>query len=111
MVPLKWSFKEKELLFLYFSASFLDVEFHPHGLVIGASSTEGTVKIFDLKTGFLQQCYDAHEGSVNKARFHPNGKFMITASEDGSMKVNTDKDILYIISFFFFFFFLINTNN
>lgn len=66
---------------------FTDVQFHPNGSAIGAASTEGSIKIYDLKTGFLQQCYDAHEGQVNKARFHPNGKFMLTASKDSTMKV------------------------
>ena len=54
---------------------------------IGASNTKGCIKIFDLKSGFLQQCYDAHQGSVHKLRFHPNGKFILTASQDSTMKV------------------------
>lgn len=35
----------------------------------------------------MNQHYHAHTGPVNKAKFHPNGNFMLTASDDGSMKV------------------------
>lgn len=41
-----------------------------------------------MKKECLQQCYDAHESAVNKARFHPNGKFLISASADSTMKVS-----------------------
>lgn len=65
----------------------IDVDFHPIGAAIGTGNSGGSVKIYDLRTGLMNQHYHAHTGSVNKAKFHPNGNFMLTASEDGTMKV------------------------
>lgn len=65
----------------------LDVEFHPSGGAIGAATAGGCIKIYDLRTGELRQHYSAHKGPVNKAKFHPNGNFMLTGSDDSTMKV------------------------
>lgn len=65
----------------------LDVEFHPSGVAIGSANAGGSIKIYDLRTGSLNQHYAAHSAAVNKVKFHPNGDFMLTASEDSTMKV------------------------
>ena len=71
----------------------MDVEFHPSGGAIGAANTEGCVKLYDLRTASLHQHYSIHSGIVYKAKFHPNGNFMITASEDSTMKVKLQKKL------------------
>lgn len=76
----------------------LDVEFHPKASAIGAASTDGCVKIYDIKSGSLQQCYTFHTGPVNKARFHPNGKFMLTASHDSTLKVCVILKIIHFLT-------------
>jgi len=35
----------------------------------------------------LLQHYDAHDGPVNKISFHPNGKYLISASDDTTAKI------------------------
>lgn len=65
----------------------VDVDFHPSGAAIGCANTGGCVKLYELRTGSLHQHYSVHNGTVNKAKFHPNGNFMLTASEDSTMKV------------------------
>lgn len=76
------------LYYISFQDSALDVSFHPSGAAIGSANSGGAIKIYDLRTGLLSQHYHAHTGAVNKAKFHPNGNFMLTASDDGTMKVN-----------------------
>lgn len=71
----------------YFLAPPLYVEFHPSGGAIGTGNADGSVKIYELRTGSLHQYYAAHIDAVNKISFHPNGNFMLTASEDSTMKV------------------------
>lgn len=63
------------------------VEFHPSGGVIGSANIGGYVKLYDLRTGTLYQHYAVHKGPVHVAKFHPKGNFMLTASEDTTMKV------------------------
>lgn len=75
------------IVLLLDAASANDVEFHPSGVAIGLANTDGCVKVYDLRTEALQQHYAVHNGAVNKAKFHPNGNFMLTASNDSTMKV------------------------
>lgn len=79
----------------------LDVEFHPSGAAIGSGNTGGCMKLYDLRTGQLQQHYAAHSGPVNKATFHPNGNFILTASQDSTMKVVSQKLWRTILNHYF----------
>lgn len=82
------SYKKKKLYENTISDStWVDVEFHPTGSAIAAASTDGSVKIFNLKTNNLLQDYNLSDKAITKAKFHPNGDFMLTASKDGTMKV------------------------
>lgn len=47
----------------------------------------GCVKLYDLRTTSLYQHYATHNGPVNMVKFHPKGNFMLTASNDSTMKV------------------------
>lgn len=63
------------------------MEFHPSGTTIGSANTDACVKLYDLRTDSLCQHYAVHTESVNMIKFHPNGKFILTASVDSTMKV------------------------
>lgn len=69
------------------SAPALNVEFHPHGNIIGTANKDGCVKIYNVKTSTLEQHYNLHSDVVYAAKFHPNGNFMLTGSKDKTMKV------------------------
>ena len=45
------------------------------------------VKIWEVATGRLEVSFKAHPESVNAVAFHPNGKWIATASEDKSVRV------------------------
>lgn len=63
------------------------VEFHPNGTAIGSGNEDAYVKLYDLRTNCLYQHYATHKGPVNMIKFHPSGNFMLTASDDSTMKV------------------------
>lgn len=63
------------------------VEFHPNGTTIGSANEDACIKLYDLRTNSLYQHYAAHRESVNMIKFHPTGNFMLTASNDSTMKV------------------------
>lgn len=63
------------------------MEFHPSGAAIGSANMGACIKLYDLRTGSLYQHYAAHTGPVNMIKFHPKGNFMLTASNDSTMKV------------------------
>jgi len=48
---------------------------------------DACIKLYDLRTDSLCQYYAAHTEPVNMIKFHPNGNFMLTASNDSTMKV------------------------
>ena len=54
---------------------------------------DGYIKLYDLRTNSLYQRY-THDRGINMIRFHPNGKFILTASDDYSVKVLLIKSIL-----------------
>lgn len=63
------------------------MEFHPSGSVIGSANIIGCVKLYDVRTASLYQHYATHKSSVNMIKFHPKGNFILTASDDSTMKV------------------------
>lgn len=66
------------------SSSVTDVVFHPNEFLLASSSTDGTVKFWDLES-FLQVSatnYQSDIGPIRKIAFHPDGKTMITAGKD-----------------------------
>ena len=45
------------------------------------------VKIYDLKANKLLQLYQTHSNIINSLDFHPSGNYLLTGSDDGTMKV------------------------
>lgn len=75
------------IFYFILSAPATYVEFHPSGAAIGSANMDACIKLYDLRTGSLYQHYPVHKGSVNMIKFHPKGNFMLTASNDSTMKV------------------------
>ena len=57
------------------------------GNCFGVATSDKKVKVYDLRMQRLQQLYSAHEGPVSQVSFHPNGSYLISASQDGCMKI------------------------
>lgn len=70
------------------SSSVTDVVFHPNEFLLASSSSDGTVKFWDLES-FLQvstTTYQSDIGAIRKIAFHPEGKALIASGKD-AMKV------------------------
>jgi WD40 repeat protein len=61
--------------------------FSPDGQAIAAACGDGTVKVWDSKTGKVVQRLDAHPGAVFSVAFHPEGKHLASAGADQQVKV------------------------
>lgn len=65
----------------------LNVTVHPDDSMIASCSTDKSINIWDMRSGRLVQHYDAHKDAINAIEFHPNGNYMISAGNDGLLKV------------------------
>lgn len=62
------------------------VQFHCEGKWIVTSSEDGTVKIWDTKTGKVQRNYD-HNSPVNDVVIHPNQGELISCDQGGNVRI------------------------
>lgn len=62
--------------------SITDVCFHPNEFLLASSSTDGTIKFWDLET--FQQVSSTYNdaGAIRKILFHPDGKVIFSAARD-----------------------------
>ncbi|HEX8990846.1 MAG TPA: AAA family ATPase, partial [Anaerolineales bacterium] len=63
------------------------VAYGPDGTMIASGNWDGSVTLWDAKTGKQAQAISAHEGPVYSLAFSPDGKRLATASPDGLAKV------------------------
>jgi len=76
-------FREKDADDVQYSCSMI----HPDGLILGVGTTEGKLKIWDLKTQKLAQTLEGHEGSVTSLCFSENGYHVVSSSSSGEVLV------------------------
>lgn len=65
----------------------LDLSFSRDGQWIAAGTHEKKVRVWRLIDGTMQTIADVHNGPVNSVRFSPDGRWLATASEDGSLNI------------------------
>ena len=65
----------------------MNVEFHPNGTCVGTAMTNNVVNVYDIRMQKLLQHYSSHVGAVNKIAFHPCGSYLLSASNDSTMRV------------------------
>lgn len=63
------------------------VAFSPDGTCIAAGGHDKAIKVWDVRTNSLIQYYASHTRSVNEVAFHPSGNFLVSASQDATVKV------------------------
>ena len=54
---------------------------------MAAAGGDGAIRVWDLRSSRLIQYYDAHAGGVTDLAFHPSGNFLLSSSQDSSLKV------------------------
>jgi WD40 repeat protein len=61
--------------------------FNPSGSTIVSASGDGTLKIWDARTGEEHRTLRRHTASVRGCVFNPGGDSIVSASDDGTLKV------------------------
>ena len=59
------------------------VAFSPDGERLASAGGDGTVKIWNSRTGKVIQTFAAHTDSVVSVAFHPDGKHLASAARTG----------------------------
>lgn len=63
------------------------VDFSRDGRVLASASWDGTIKLWDTKSGRELRTLAGHAWGVYKAVFNPDGKQLASASRDGTVKI------------------------
>ncbi|KAG2367838.1 ribosome biogenesis protein Sqt1 [Suillus spraguei] len=61
------------------------LRWHPRGTILLAGSNDSTVWLWQLPSGNTMQVFAGHSGPVQCGEFTPDGKRIVTASEDGTL--------------------------
>ena len=69
------------------------VIFSPDGKRLASGSIDGTVKIWDAKTGNELRCFTEHEDWIASLAFSPDGKLLVSGSGDATLKIWNTFDV------------------
>lgn len=72
------------------------VQWHPRGNVLLSGSNDANVWMWKIPSGDVMQLFKFHKKAVNAGSFTPDGKKIVTASEDGSLIVWDPKNATII---------------
>jgi len=64
------------------------LEFHPSGSCLGVGTSDGKIKVFDIRAMKLQQLYATHEAAVTQVSFHPSGNYLVSCSQDETVRLH-----------------------
>jgi len=65
----------------------LSVAFSPDSRLLASALWDGTILLWDVATGTLQQTLEGHDGSVNSVAFSHNSKLLASASDDETVRL------------------------
>jgi len=69
-------------------ANFLSARFHPDGTCVASGTLDGKASVWDIRSQMLLQMYDnSHTDAINSVAFHNSGRYLLTASNDSTMKI------------------------
>ncbi|KAH9408683.1 hypothetical protein TYRP_010951 [Tyrophagus putrescentiae] len=67
---------------------YLGVQWHPNcEYILSSSSSDSSLRIWDLRYEKIIQCYQVHEGVVSSSDFHSTGNYLISSSLDQTCKI------------------------
>jgi WD40 repeat protein len=76
-----------QLLVIHGAAPFSAAAFSPDGSRAAAASADGKVRIYDVSDSRQLLVLRGHGGPVNDVDFSPDGKLIVTASDDKTARV------------------------
>ena len=65
----------------------LDATYSADGEKIATASSDGTVRVWEAKTGLLIVVLNGHLGAIHSVIFSPDGQRIVTASADNSAHI------------------------
>ena len=60
---------------------------HPNGYILASGTQEGTLQLWNLRTGELLTEIEAHANTINTLTFTPDGRTLVSGSRDRSIKL------------------------
>ncbi|MDB9313020.1 WD40 repeat domain-containing protein [Spirulina sp. CS-785/01] len=60
---------------------------HPNGYILASGEQEGTIKLWNLRTGQLVAAFPGHQGKVRSLAFTPDGEYLLSGGEDRILKI------------------------
>jgi WD40 repeat protein len=64
-----------------------DLVYSPDGSTLASSSTDGTIKLWNLTTKQEVATLKSHDASVEELAFSPDGNILASASGDGTVRL------------------------
>ena len=80
------------------SSSVRSIAISPDGKYIVSGSVDGTIKIWDFKTGECLNSLEGHSSWVDSIAISPDGKYIVSGSGDGTIKIWDFKNVNNIYS-------------
>jgi len=64
-----------------------EISFHSNGRYLLSASTDSTIKVWDLRQGYILYTLYGHEGPSNTADFSPSGDYFCSSGNDAVVMV------------------------
>ena len=65
--------------------SIESIVFSPDGQTLASSSSDTTIRLWDVATGKLKHTFRAYPAGVNNVSFSPDGQTLASSSDDGTV--------------------------